>query len=38
VRWEWVGRWGSTLIEENRKGMGWWFVEGKQGRETTFET
>jgi hypothetical protein len=33
---EWVGRWGSTLIEV-RGGERWGFVEGKLGREITFE-
>jgi hypothetical protein len=37
VKWEWVGRWGSFLIE---RGRGEWdreFVEGKQGRGIPFE-
>jgi hypothetical protein len=37
VRWEWVGEWGSTLIEA---GKGLWdrgFAEGKPGKEIIFE-
>ena len=35
-KWEWVGRWGSTLLESKGKGDGG-LVEGEPGRETTFE-
>jgi hypothetical protein len=38
VRQEWVGRWGSTLLEakESGDGMGG-FAEGRLGRGATFE-
>jgi len=35
VRQEWVGSWGSTLIEAKRRGER--FVKGKPGTGTTFE-
>jgi len=28
-RREWVGRWGSTLMEAGARGMGWGFFRGK---------
>jgi hypothetical protein len=38
LRQEWVGRWGSTLIEtEGTRGRNMGFVEGKLGRGTTFK-
>jgi len=32
----WLGM-GSTLIEEEGEGMGWWSMDGKPGKEITFE-
>jgi hypothetical protein len=37
VRWEWLGRKGSILIETGRVGMDRGFLEGKPGKEITFE-
>jgi hypothetical protein len=37
LRQEWVGRWGSTLIEAWEKGRDREFVEGKLVRGKTFE-
>jgi hypothetical protein len=34
VKQEWMGRWGNTLTEAGDRG----FVEGKPGKEITFET
>jgi len=37
VRWEWVSRWGSTLIEAGKGGLERWFAEGKPGKGIIFE-
>jgi hypothetical protein len=37
VKPEWVGRWGSALIEAEGRGWDKGFVEGKLGKEITFE-
>jgi hypothetical protein len=37
VRWEWVGWWGSILIEAGRRGMGGVVPEVKQKKRITFE-
>jgi hypothetical protein len=37
LRQEWVGRWGSSLIEAGEGGEDRRFVEGKLGRRITFE-
>jgi hypothetical protein len=37
VRWEWVGRWVSTLIELRGGGGDRGVVEGKLGKGITFE-
>jgi hypothetical protein len=37
-RWEWMGRWGSTLIEAGEGGIEWGFLKGRPGKGKTFET
>jgi hypothetical protein len=37
VRWEGVGGRGSTLLKAKERGNRWGVVEGRTGRETTFE-
>jgi len=37
VRRKWVGRWGTTLIEEGYRGCDRVFVEGKLGKGIIFE-